>query len=539
MPTTPSSSSTADSSSSSSVLEAFAYSILTIPTLLAPAPGGRLTANQLQQFLSRGAGGGGGGGDGADAFPLWDLLATLNNKTGTSSSGQQQLRTEQTVALLANIVELAKGRLVLAPPPTTTTTGPRPVENGKQLVAYLEVLRTLLGQLPRAVVQLQYQDQGADDVRLRGMKGKGKEEEVETIVIDDEEDDEDDEGEESEEGGGGSEMDEDDALLGGGGGSSFNGRRMRRRAVLGGARFSRDQDGDESMTDPIDTTSSSSSSSRPQGFVLDVDPRIHPSLTYLWSREHLLALLSLSTRYSASTRPALCGFLVELLVPPPPPHHTATSFTGSSSRATTTAPSSSSSSSSSSAGTVRDAVLNTLLYSPLSAGLLRELFRGYIRSSELGRTLLSATKREKSAVVLAAALKEDRYRDEWPVLVLAVEMYARSLLTMGDDEFYASAASSSSSSSNAGRNPLTLDEIVTFSAMIRNATFALYWQDEGTVSQEGAGGDGGGADTKMVDPVLVAQTAKRQQNVVGMGGWSIEDVRGVMTRFLQQVHARE
>lgn len=315
-------------------------------------------------------------------------------------------------------------------------------------------------------------------------------------------------------------MDEDDAL---GDGSQFNRHRRhrRRRRALGGARSSRDHDGDESMLD----AAASSSSSRPPHLVL-VDPRIRPSLTYLWSREHLFALLALSTRYSASTRPALCGFLVELLVPPP---HTATISAGSSSR-------SASSSSSSSAVTVRDTVLNTLLYSPLSAGLLRELFRGYIRSSELGRTLSSATKREKSAVVLEAALNEVRYRDEWPVLVLAVEMYARSLLTMGDDEFYASSSSAASANAaNAGRNPLTLDEIVTLSGMIRNATFALYWQDEGTVSQEGAGV----GDDKMVDPVLVAQTAKRRQNVVGMGGWSIEDVRGVMTRFLQQVHARE
>ncbi|KAG0666865.1 hypothetical protein C6P46_003575 [Rhodotorula mucilaginosa] len=526
LPATPSSSSAVDSSSV--ILEAFAHSILTIPALLAPAPGGRLTAKQLQQFSS---------GSGSSDFPLWDLLATLNNnKTGTSSG--QQLRTEQTVALLANIVELAKGRLVAAgTATTTTTTGPRPIENGKQLIAYLEVLRTLLGQLPKSVSVL-LQDQGAvtSAGAGRGVKGKGKgkgkeEEEVETIVIDDDEDDEDGEdGEDESEEGGASEMDEDDAS--GGGRSSFNRHRRQRRRAFGGARSSRDQDGDDESMSSAPSSSSSSSRPPPNSVLVVVDPRIRPSLTYLWSREHLLALLSLSTRYSASTRPALCGFLVELLVPPPP--HLATNSTGSSRATTTTTTSSSSSSSSSAAINVRDAVLNTLLYSPLSAGLLRELFRGYIRSSELGRTLSSATKREKSAVVLAA-LKDDRYRDEWPVLVLAVEMYARSLLTMGDDEFYAS-TSSTAASSNAGRNPLTLDEVVNLSAIIRNATFALYWQDEGTVLSQ----EGGGGDEKMVDPVLVAQTAnKRQQNVVGMGGWLIEDVRGVMTRFLQQVHARD
>ncbi|GAA5871520.1 hypothetical protein JCM3774_006285 [Rhodotorula dairenensis] len=517
--------SSADNASTFRLLAAFARSVLTVPGLL--APGGRLTATQLAPFVN------------SAEFPLWDLLVALNGPPGAapaSSSGAMAdgaqtlttLSTEQTVALLANIVEMARGRLVVVAPAgggqtSTSTAATAPaaaVGNGKQLVAYLEVLRRLLGQLPRNVLH----QAEAHTASAESTKGKGKE--VETIVIDedddDDEEDEDDDSDERES----SDLDED---------GTVRARRTNREGKRGG---SRDQDGDESMmlTSDLEGCVAASSSLRrkTRAGVKDVrlDPPVRSGLAYLWSRQHLLALLALSTRYSASTRPALCGFFVELLVPSHAPTATATAA------ATTAGDLSTASPSSSSSRTVRDSILNTLLYSPLSSGLLRELFRGYIRTSDLGRTLASATKRERSAVVLHA-LKDSRYRDEWPVLVLAVEMYARSLLTMGDDEFYASTAgggggggSNSGSGSANGRNPLSLDEVVTLSSMIRNATFALYWQDE-------SGGDE--SVSMMVDPVAQQQqqTTRQQQHVAGMGAWSIEDVRGVMTRFLQQVHARD
>ncbi|GAA5985710.1 hypothetical protein JCM10908_007082 [Rhodotorula pacifica] len=451
-----------------SILVAFAHSILTVPALLAP---GRLSPQQLAPFQT-------------GNFPLWELLAALNQSSAESQQASE--RTEETIALLANIVEVARARVVVPPTPVSATGGGTAVkagiENGKQSMAYLEVLRRLLGRLPKEVL---HTTEAAGST-------KGKEKEVEVIMLDSDDDDDEEEEEDSEV------EDEDDAA-----GSSRLARQPRR-----------DQDGDESMSDAADPLAPALQSRNAPPLVLD--PRVRASLTHLWSREHLLALLALSTRYSASTRPALCGFLVELLVPV----HTSNATTG------TTPSSTAAASSPSSSSTVRDSILNTLLYSPLSAGLLRELFRGYIRSSDLGRTLASATKREKSAVVLAALKDENKYRDEWPVLVLAVEMYARSLLTMGDDEFY---ANSSSASATNGRNPLTLDEIVSLSGMIRNATFAMYWQDEGDAAAD--------EHEAVNDPV--AQLKTKRQAVAGMGGWSIEDVRGVMTRFLQQVHARD
>ncbi|PRQ70668.1 hypothetical protein AAT19DRAFT_10825 [Rhodotorula toruloides] len=239
---------------------------------------------------------------------------------------------------------------------------------------------------------------------------------------------------------------------------------------------------------------------------MDLDARVRASLRHIASPAHVATVLALSNRYSASTRPALSGLLVTLLA-----HLSSPSLTLS------TSPSSSSSPSSH-APSLRDQTLNALLYSPSASGLLRELYRGYIRSSPLGRTLSSA-KREKSGVVLAA-LADEKYKDEWPVLVLALEMYSRSLVTMGDDEFYSSAGGAFGGAAAGGansRNPLTLDEVIGLSGMIRNAAFAMYWQDDGTPASSGPGADG----------------------VVGTGGWRREDVRALMTRFLQQVHARD
>lgn len=54
------------------------------------------------------------------------------------------------------------------------------------------------------------------------------------------------------------------------------------------------------------------------------------------------------------------------------------------------------------------------------------------------------------------------------MLVLMVELYSRTLLTLGDDEFFAVGPATATS-----RNPLTVDEVIGFSALLRNVAFAL------------------------------------------------------------------
>ncbi|GAA6025858.1 hypothetical protein JCM10207_003234 [Rhodosporidiobolus poonsookiae] len=232
---------------------------------------------------------------------------------------------------------------------------------------------------------------------------------------------------------------------------------------------------------------------------LILPPATLSALSHLSSRAHLSLLLALSTRYSSTTRPALASYFAALLGLLP--------------------------------ATTRTETLNTLLYSASGQGLIRELFRGYLRSGALGRYLASAGRSDASAVL--AALGDAKYAgkdgNEWAVLVLVLELYSRCLVTLGDDEFYTSSSSASSApgggADNATRNPLSLDEVVTLSAMARNAAFALYWLAGPEQGQ--AGGEGGGAGEGVLG-----------KKVVGTS-WTYEQLRGLLTTFLQQVHARD
>ncbi|GAA5926390.1 ubiquitin-ubiquitin ligase HUL5 [Sporobolomyces koalae] len=242
----------------------------------------------------------------------------------------------------------------------------------------------------------------------------------------------------------------------------------------------RDESGDVLMSD--EETLPSSTSRLPV-----LDSRTRALLLSLSSRPYTLNLLALSTRYPTSSRLPLTSYLCSLLAILP--------------------------------AASKDSLLNTLLYAPAASGLLRELYRTFLRTGALGK-LLSQARREKSTVIMAA-LSDNQYQHEWPVVTLVLEMYSRCLLTMGDDEFYAESAPGGIASARGGRgsearNPLSLDEVVGLSAMARNTAFAMYWQ-EGTVVETGD-------ETK--------------RKIVGLRS-GYDEVRTLMTRFLQQVHARD
>ncbi|GAA5872614.1 hypothetical protein JCM1840_004854 [Sporobolomyces johnsonii] len=368
-------------------------------------------------------------------LPFFDILLELASPSGRAAL--QQLEPESAAHLLANLIALGHQRVST-------------IENGKTLAAYLVVAKSLMDKLPNDAFK---EEKAVDD------KGKGKA--VETIVLDDS--------------GSDSEGEVDGEAI------------QRARAAVG--TVPTDDAGDVVMgsTGP----SPSAASSKPPR--LSLDPRTQSHLRTLSSRPHLLALLALSTRFSASTRLPLAAFLVTLLALLPP------------------------------SSSQRDSVLNTLLYAPSASGLLRELYRGYLRSGPLGR-LLARAGREKSTVVMSA-LADPQFADEWFVVVLVLEMYSRCLLTLGDDEFYATTTTVTVGREAAGaegRNPLMLEEVVGLSGMVRNAAFAMYWQ-EGAV-EGGAAGEG--VDEAMRRKVVGTRVA-------------YEEVRALMTRFLQQVHARD
>ncbi|THH16719.1 hypothetical protein EW146_g3984 [Bondarzewia mesenterica] len=142
-----------------------------------------------------------------------------------------------------------------------------------------------------------------------------------------------------------------------------------------------------------------------------------------------------------------------------------------------------------------DGILSALVVSTNGA-LVRELYRFYVRSSPLGR--------DDNAV----ALMDPVHAPSWPPLVFLTDLYTQSLLTMGDDEFF----SSVTAASTAARNPLTLDELTSFSRQLLNIAFILYWREDQTNVQQG-----GVPGIKL--------------------NW--EGVREKVTKCLQAIHARD
>ncbi|KDR77942.1 hypothetical protein GALMADRAFT_244909 [Galerina marginata CBS 339.88] len=114
----------------------------------------------------------------------------------------------------------------------------------------------------------------------------------------------------------------------------------------------------------------------------------------------------------------------------------------------------------------QEAILNVVLAST-SGGLVRELYRDLVRRSPLG-------KEENSGNLFDPA-----NATHWPPVVFLADLYSQALLTMGDDEFFGKAPGG-----RAVRNPLTLDELVSFSRQLLNIGFTLYWRDESAAMQE-------------------------------------------------------
>ena len=93
---------------------------------------------------------------------------------------------------------------------------------------------------------------------------------------------------------------------------------------------------------------------------------------------------------------------------------------------------------------------------------------------------------------------------------------------MGDDEFFSSSPSTLSSASLTSgtatttitaRNPLTLDEITSFSKQLLNIVFLLYWRED--------------------------QTNVSEATVPGIPNLRLENARERMTKLLQAIHSRE
>jgi ubiquitin-protein ligase E3 C len=211
---------------------------------------------------------------------------------------------------------------------------------------------------------------------------------------------------------------------------------------------------------------------------LSLHPKVAQQLRKVSSAADLEPLLASSARFSSSpkSRPAIGRFLVALL---------------------TVLPSKS-----------REELLTFLLYHKQGGGgLLREIWRGWLRSGELWKSIVGDKGKEgwrSVAGLLSSKTTPPGQLTEWPLLLLFVQLYTRMLLTLGDDEFYAGSAAKT-------RNPILLDDIKTLSALLRNIGFALYWGET------------------SIDQLAVPGVA----NVTG------EELRSLVRTLLVAIHERE
>lgn len=214
------------------------------------------------------------------------------------------------------------------------------------------------------------------------------------------------------------------------------------------------------------------------------DAATHKRLSGLVAPSHLTALMTASTRYSSS-RPALTRFLVSTLEAWP--------------------------------ASARDRVFSATLFgSGPPNGLVRELWRGWVRGGPLAKAIgLAGHGGAGGARAAVATIDSAELAEGWGPLLLLVELYSRVLLTLGDDEFRPPASAPGSSAASApSRNPLTLDEIVTFSALLRTMSFSLYWLE----------GSSGLPDLSTRVP-----------------GFRLTrmELRSLFTNLLRQIHARD
>ncbi|KDN51329.1 HECT-domain-containing protein [Tilletiaria anomala UBC 951] len=350
--------------------------------------------------------------------------------------------------------------------------------------------------------------------------------------------------------------------------------------------------GDQAMAPPGASTGAVAATEQEQ-----LDDQTYRSLLILPSLTHINAIVAASNRFSASSRPALFRFLTSTL----------------------------------NAGwpiDIRDDMLSNILYSnsnpaappgmaaaggdaarsaaSATGGLVREIWRGWVRASPLATRLTASGGGTDAVPVTSQAgassglggdavgadvkaflgtLGDPALANEWPALIVLCELYSRTLLTVGDDEFYPPSSASPSSSSplrdavtaplaasrvlvspasassgGSSRNPLSLDEVVSLSALLRNLTFAMYWHEgNGSLatlqpivsglaasgakrSQPPAGVATGGASGTSVSPFAPAQQQQQHVNepdcLPGMK-MSLLSLRTLFTKLLQQLYARD
>ena len=109
---------------------------------------------------------------------------------------------------------------------------------------------------------------------------------------------------------------------------------------------------------------------------------------------------------------------------------------------------------------------------------MRELYRGFVRSSPLGRddspsSIFGTSWDAHSTRSSSDSHIDPENADAWAPLIFLADLYNQLLLTMGDDEFFGTNDIASSSS----RNPLALDELKSLSRRLLIIAFTLFQRE--------------------------------------------------------------
>ncbi|KAF6766810.1 hypothetical protein PSEUBRA_000436 [Kalmanozyma brasiliensis GHG001] len=234
-------------------------------------------------------------------------------------------------------------------------------------------------------------------------------------------------------------------------------------------------------------------------------------LRILISDDHLTTILAISNRFPTSSRGPLFAFICSTLSAWPTD--------------------------------MQDHVLNRLLYSaseskvaqsakqarptgPTGTGLIREFWRGYVRGSSLARNLASAHDNTKAREVLTS-LSSFNTRQDWPALVIVLEMLSKVLLTLGDDEFFSSVDSDfvvgGGGAARANAGWLSRDEILSISGLLRNVAFAMYWYEGKAPLVNLDGSDSHDSQVPRVPGMRM----------------TLLSLRSLVTTLLKQLHSRD
>ncbi|KFH64448.1 hypothetical protein MVEG_09184 [Podila verticillata NRRL 6337] len=128
-----------------------------------------------------------------------------------------------------------------------------------------------------------------------------------------------------------------------------------------------------------------------------------------------------------------------------------------------------------------------------------KIFLDAFMSTSLHHQLLKYVQQDSSSSV--QLVLDPAHANSWSLLAFISELYCQILATMGDDEFYDEA-----------RNPISISNVVSLSAVVRDVAFLLWWNDN---------------------------ALNMEANIGGSRNLRVGYLREIVTELTRQLHARD